>query len=231
MDWELSKYAMQVIRDYDRGSDAELEIDSRAIASLRALLESTLHCDETDDDTYDEVFGIDDPVEAGLTALEILASHDVVDSVLGVVDFVKFHSHRDGNNDQLLDGIPIALAAFGSEGGAALLEQAISGNGNVTARCVLIHAVKEWGNRQQTLPPSIESLISQSLENAPDNPVRVNTDLMMLVIDWKLDGFAESIERAFSLDRIDCGMAGDWNEVKRTPGEPLRSADRSRRAV
>ena len=63
----------------------------------------------------------------------------------------------------------------------------------------------------------------------------------MLVIDWKLDAFSESIERAFSSNRIDCGMAGQWDEVRRMlhveglglpmPEKPFNSMDDFRKKV
>ena len=143
MDQELTKYAMNVIRDFDRGSDAILEIDSHATNALTELLGATCHCDEMDDDTYDEVFGANDPIDAALTASGILARHNVVDSVPAIVGFTKFHIARNEFNDHLLDGIPDALAAFDSDGAAALLLQAITGDGHEAARCVLIQAVKE----------------------------------------------------------------------------------------
>ena len=194
-----------------------------------------------DDDTYDEVFGADDPIDAALTASGILARHNVVDSVPAIVGFTKFHIARNEFNDHLLDGIPDALAAFDSDGAAALLLQAITGDGHEAARCVLIQAVKESGNRQPTNASSLNELIARGLAGAAENPIQVNTDLMMLVIDWKLDGFSESIERAFSSNRIDCGMAGQWDEVRRMlhveglglpmPEKPFNSMDDFRKKV
>lgn len=241
MNEPLAKVAMELVRNADKNPDDALGLDSRAISSLCALLDATCNCDEMDDDTYEDVFGHDDPIDAGLTALGILARNNSVASVPSIVDFVNFHVPRNGNSDYLLDSIPDALAAFNTEGATALLEQAVTGSGHEDARCVLIHAVNEWGQRQSSVPPAMNALIASGLADASCNPIRVNTDLMMLVIDLKLDGCAETIERAFSLNQIDCGMAGAWDEVRRMlhveglglpmPEKPFNSMDDFRRNV
>lgn len=214
MDRELPKHAMRLIRDFDRKSDINVEVDSRAVASLTALLESVAVRGEMDNETFVELFGPDDPVDAGVTALEILANHNVVDAISSIVDFVGLQISEGMDDEYLLDDIPDALDSFGEEGIASLLEHAVSSELNERARCVLIQAVKQWGDHQDTITKSVQILISHGLDNAANHPIRVNTELMMLVIDWELEGFGESIERAFSIDRIDCGMAGDWEDVR-----------------
>jgi hypothetical protein len=215
MDREKIENAMRLIREYDSDSDGKMEIDSRAVASLTALLESVASCDEMDDETFDEIFDVDDPVEAGVTALEILAKHDVVNAIPNIVDFVGLHIAEDTDYDFPLDDIADVLASYGVEGIVSLLEHAVTGEHNERARGVLIQAVNQWGTRQEEIPESVKNLISYGLDNATNNPIRVNTVLMMLVVDWELEGFEASIEKAFSSDRIDCGMAGEWEDVKR----------------
>jgi len=214
VDRELTERAMRLIRDFDRKSEVNVEIDSHAVASLTALLESVAVYDEMDNDTVEELFGADDPVDAGVTALEILANHNVVDAIPGIIDFIRLQISEGTDDDYLFDDIPDALDSFGEGGVVSLLEHAVSSGLNERARSVLIQSVKRWGDRQEAVPNSVKTLISHGLEHAANHPIRVNTELMMLVLDWELEGFGESIERAFSLDRIDCGMAGGWEDVR-----------------
>lgn len=215
IDGEMIKIAMQLIHDFECESDGKIELDSRAVASLTALLETIAVCGEMDDITFDEIFGAVDPVEAGVTVLEILAKHDVVNAISSIVDFIGVHVDEDTDDDFLFDDIPDALESYGVEGIVSLLEHAVSGEHNERARGVLIQAVNQWGTRQEEIPDSVKKLITHGLDNATNNPIRINTDLMMLVVDWELKGFDESIEKAFSNDRIDCGMAGEWEDVRR----------------
>lgn len=215
MDMELAKQGMQLVHDFELGVATAGEIDSQAIAALTALLTSAVACDEMDDDTCDELFGSDDPIDLAVAAIEMLANHNAVDAIDGIIAFADCQFTHSDFDDSLLDTLPKALSSFSISGIALLLEHAVLRSHDETTRCILIEAVKQWGQNQQEERCSLESMISQGLNNARANPIRVNTDLMMLVIHWKLKGFGESIERAFSIDRIDCGMAGEWSEIRR----------------
>ena len=64
---------------------------------------------------------------------------------------------------------------------------------------------------------------------------------MALAIDWKLVEAAEAIERAFALNKIDCGYTGDWEDVRKElcvkglglpmPPKPFNSVDDFRRKI
>ncbi len=239
MDRELTKQAMQLIRDIENGAETKQELNSQLIAALTALFKSISVCEEMDDDAFAELFGIDEPVESGVAAIKILAIHNAREAIDDIVDFVEWQISHSDHDDYLWDSIVEVLALFGSEGITSLLELAVLGSRSENVRSVLINAVFHWGKCHKVVPASVESLIAQGLNNASKNPVQVNTDLMMLVVELKLEGFGEVIERAFSLDRIDCGMAGDWEEVRHLlhveglnlpmPEKPFNSLDDCRR--
>lgn len=215
MDIELAKQAMRLIRDFERGGDATLEIDSQAIASLTTLFLPISLSEDMDDNTFAELFGDDEPVESGLTAIKILASHNAVEAIDAIVAFIEGQISPHDYDDYPHDTLPEVLSLFGTEGIALLLIHAAVGSRNEATRCLLIDAVKQWGQCREVERTSVATTISKGLNNVRDNPIQVNTDLMMLVVDWKLKGFGELIERAFSYDRIDCGMAGEWEAVRR----------------
>ncbi len=150
MDRELTKHAMRLIREFDRKSEVNEEVDSRAVASLTALLESVAVYDEMDDDTFDELFGVDDPVDAGVTALEILANYNVVDAISTIVDFVGLHISEETDDDYLLDDIPDAdmqrvLGFLNLPTKEALLESL--GMGNLLPQIVARQLVQQFDTK------------------------------------------------------------------------------------
>lgn len=229
MDRRLAMNGVELIRQHAKKTnavqetaamqeaDAKRELDASAVAALTELLQATMVSDDLSDRDYNDIFGEHESIDFGLEAIEILAAHDVVDSVAKIAVFVDYlftHFEADDLHDAIID----AVAMFGTDGILSVLNQAISKESNETARCVLLEAVKKWGEEQDKVPESVQQMIGKGLKESDKLPVLVNSHLMLLVIDWKLKGFGELLERAFSSNRIDCGMAGDWDAVRQMLG-------------
>jgi hypothetical protein len=137
--------------------------------------------------------------------------------------------------------LPHALVLLGPDVAEQLMEFAADARQSCTARVTVLESIKDLGEQHPAIAQSLSPRIVAVLENAAENPVLVNTDLMGLAIDWKRPEAAEVIERAFSMNKIDCGCFGDWDAVRRElhvegiglamPERPFNSLDDFRRKV
>ena len=214
------------------------ELNAADVAALEEMIKAVRARDDLSDNDYERIFGDHDAVDRGIDAAELLAHKNSIAGVPTILGFYCWLEH-EGEGDLLASHGPQILANFGPEAAQPIVRWVVESRGNAPAKCTILEGMKELGDKHPTVQGEMGPFVVRGLEDPQRLAPKVNTWLMMLAIEWQLADAAEVIERAFSANRIDCGMAGDWEDVRKQlhveglglamPAKPLNSMVEFRR--
>lgn len=94
------------------------------------------------------------------------------------------------------------------------MDFACNGEHPSAARTRVLESIRALSDRHPSIVGLLAPRIVSALDNAASGDVYVNAIFMSLTLDWRIDEAAEAIERAFSQDLIDCGFAGNWEQIR-----------------
>jgi hypothetical protein len=110
---------------------------------------------------------------------------------------------------------------FGKLGPAAI--EPLAGIANDSARPEYMRSIAARGLRQVASyhPATRDEIVPRltaMMADAANRPVEFNSALVVELVELQAVEAAEAIERAFAADRIDVGMIGDWERVRKELG-------------
>lgn len=153
-----------------------------------------------------------------VTAWRGLACLKASEVAAELLEFLNFLATED--DDWNLEEYPRVFAMLGPETLEVLMQFAGDQNNHPWARITAIDSILEIGTRYEASSAIATEWLTEQMRNAERNPVDVNSSLLVALLDLKAVTAAEAIERAFAANRIDAGMAGDWEEVRNELGVP-----------
>jgi|GEM_PF-338928 len=214
-----------------------------------------------DDDWFDNTDDAEDeklqmlPVTAW-RALAELRAPEVAAPLLGMLGELI-----DKEDDWHCDEFPHVVACVGETLISQLVDFAEDDSNPVEARATVIAGLTNIG-KSEVVPCSevarsrIEDYLSGLMQHAADHPqpvttgenpdelefVRFNSTVLMGLLDLKVISAARHIEKAFSNNQIDVGIAGDWSDIQRAfgvtsslglpmPDDPINCMERFRRQM
>jgi len=194
--------------------DARLAGDPISVSDMCSLLQTAEQSDSLSDSDYDQIFGDEEANRLSVVAIEILARFDAIEAIPAILSYLQTIDFDQSDDSWMIDGIADSLQYFGPESAASLMEFVADLSNQHAAKLPVIEGIRLLGNRDKSVHRLLSSVIMQGLENASKQSVDVNTGLIMLAIDWQLTEAAEPIERAFSINKVDCGTTGPWEETR-----------------
>ena len=236
--------ATSILHDAQKAGDDIPQVASTmnadAVQPLKDFLAAVQASSELTDDEYDSIFVENDAVRLGIEAAKLLAYVNTIDAIPTILSFLHW-LHQSGEEDACTDYGPDIILGLGSAAAIPLLRHVVQPGGNESVKCTVVEGIKALGERDSSIQNTLTFLIIQGLSEENEFSPILNSDLMMLAIDWQLVDAAEAIERAFAGNRIDCGTAGDWNQVRKLlhvqglglpmPAEPFNSLKNFRQAI
>lgn len=224
----------------DRRRAIASDLDGEDVGSLQELLRAVRARDDLRDDEYDHIFGEYDAVDKGLDAAELLAHRNSVGSVPPILSFFCWLV-TEGEEETLAASGPSIISCFGPEAAPPMADFVVESRGNTAAKRAILEGLQQLGDKNPAVQREMLPFIVRGLKDPHKLAPELNSQLMMWAIEWQLADASEVIERAFSMNRIDCGMAGDWQDVRKLlhveglglpmPAKPLNSIVDFRRNV
>ncbi len=215
-------------------------LNDHDFAALEVVLYAAAQSECLSDHEYDVIFNDLNPSYGGLKASELLAYGNRVASIPSILRFFCWLENTD-QEDETVVACDSVVASFGPEAALPLMEFAIEGPDCPTTRCAVIEGIRIIGNAHLTLQDELASYVVRGLKDPHRLDIRVNSQLLCMALRWRLAEAAPEIERAFSENRIDCGMAGNWEFVRSElrvkglglpmPTKPVNSQEDLRRNV
>lgn len=184
-----------------------------------AGLVSVLEAWAIDSDEAEDVFLDDDEGSARITAWRLVGKLKAVEALPAMLRCLTAAAIDDDESESWESAeLPHAFVLLGPEVAEDLMKFAADASQSWGARVDAIESVRKLGDQHPTIIQSLSPIVVAALEGAAENHVFVNSNLMGLALDWKLKEAAESIEHAFSLNKIDCGYSGDWDSIREELG-------------
>jgi len=241
---ESCLYAKSILDDARKAgvdlSQVASTLNVGAAHSLQEYLAAVQACRKLSDDQYDTIFADVDPISIGIEAAKLLAYVNSTDAIPIVLSFLEW-LHQCGEEDTCVECGSDIILELGSTAAIPLLQLVVQPGGNECFKCTVVAGVQSLGNSDSSIQNTLMPLIIQGLGEEKEVSQILNSHLMMLAIDWQLVDAAEAIEQAFAGVRIDCGMAGDWDGVRKQlhvkgfglpmPKDPFNSLDKFRQAL
>ncbi len=216
-------------------------LDETAVAELSHLLDAVTRRDQWSDDDFDRIFLEDvDPVPIGFEVAGLICRSTSISGLPMVLKF--FHwMVAEGDEEWLFADGPEIM----SDGSAAMAVALVDYVGDATeaddVKSCIVDGLEELTQSDPSVAQAIRPHVVAALKSSQQLTVRATTGLMRLAVELKFAEAAEAIETAFSENRIDCGMMGNWEIVRREmhvrghglpmPEKPHNSMDDFRRNV
>jgi len=217
MDLALAKRGVEIAStlEFDNENRITNDLLDHAIRPLVELLKIAIDIELLDEDSYDKVFMDCNHWELGMDAVAALAKLQADDAIKTIVAFANKITKIGYAPDWNFERFPNEIQNFTPSAAETLMQEVLNPNWNVDTRIGIMAGVVNLANKEAGAKALIVPWMKQGLEDAANQPIRINTALMTASIELGLIELAEDIERAFSIDRIDCGMIGNWDVARR----------------
>ena len=184
---------------------------------LKALLEAVCQSDDLSEGQSKTLFEAADPIETGINAGKLLARSHGKNAIAAIARFFDWLDQHDELNNLfiLCERGPDIIECFPADAAIELFVYTLEAPLGETPKSVITTGIDLLGNKHPEIQGLLAPLIIMALEEAESHSPEINSQWMMLAVEWQITEAAEAIERAFSNDRIDCGVMGGWNEVRR----------------
>ncbi len=167
---------------------------------------------------YDDVLPGVDPNRTSLlpvTAWRTLADLRAEEAAEPLVDLVRT---LDGDTDEwMLDDLPVVFAKIGKSAVGPLAELARDRDFTRETRSIAVAGLAEIAKAHPEVRDDVVEILTEILA-AREDDVEINSNVLVELVELNAAEAAEGIERAFSENRVDVGMTGDWDEVRRRLG-------------
>ena len=124
----------------------------------------------------------------------------------------------DEIDDWALEELPPVLGKIGQPALEPLTHVMRDAGREQITRSTAVRGLRSIADNYPALRDSVVERLIESMVNADDEALDFNSTLLIELVQLRAVGAAESIERAFAANRIDVGMMGDWEEVRRELG-------------
>ena len=169
-------------------------------------------------DQFDESDMHDEALELlPVTAWRALSELEAIESAEPLLGMLNELAETE--DDWSLSEFPHVFARFGDTVTPLLLDYASEANNEVDARIVAVDCLVQIARYEQADGnQSTRTWVIEQLDGfmtlAEDHPIEFNSSVLTGLLDLNATESSESIERAFSENRIDICVAGDWKTVR-----------------
>jgi len=124
----------------------------------------------------------------------------------------------DQNDDWVSDELPHVFGKIGSPAVAPLARLANDADKQEFIREVAAEALHRVAEYHPDTRDEVVAYLAEMMTKADDGQVEFNSVVLVGLVALRAVEAAEDIERAFAEDRVDVGMIGDWEMVRRELG-------------
>jgi len=232
---------LRAVADGEPAEKAIALLDEISVKELTDLLTAIMQRERWSDAEFNKIFDDDkDPISIGFEVVGMLCRGGAISTLPEVLRFFHWLIAED-EEEWLLDVGQSSLAASSFEVAIAWIALVAEANLIDEVAGVIIRGLQELAMKTSSVSQAVRPQVIAALQESQKFSVRTTTDLMYLAVALKFDEAAEAIEIAFSENRIDCGMMGDWEIVRKElhvegrglpmPQKPYNSMDDFRRKV
>ncbi|MEZ6090505.1 MAG: hypothetical protein R3C05_21300 [Pirellulaceae bacterium] len=203
------------LRHLLRSDQSEIRFDIETVAELRDMLRAVMHVRDWSDDEYDAIFVDDqDPYSIGFDCAQLICRGG---SLLGITTVIEFFEAgiADGYENYLDSYGPNVIASTAPKIVDAWLEPICNTEASDAIVSVIVDGLETLAKAQPSVVQTIRPKVVEIFDGFRQWTVHRTTSLMRLLVELRFYEAAESIEEAFSLNRIDCGFMGDWEAVRK----------------
>ncbi len=152
-----------------------------------------------------------------VTAWRVLGELHAAEAVPPLIELLRGLS--DGSiDDWSTEEWPILFAQLGPSAIEPILEVARDAELTWDTRSLAVSGLRQLAEKHPETREQIVPRLVEMMEQAEEANQRLNSVLLMELVDLHAVEAAEAIERAFSRNAIDHGMMGDWEKVRQTLG-------------
>ncbi len=189
-------------------------------ADIPQLIEIACKWSDWQEEDFDFVGNLDGIQLLPVTAWRTLADLKSIESIEPLIGML---CELDGDDDWSLDELPHVFGKIGKPAIASLVRLATDAEQHEFARITAVEALRLVAEYYPETRNEIVVHLTEMITKATKDDIRLNSTVLVGLIELQAIEAAEAIERAFSSNRLDVGMIGDWDDVRKKLGvEGLR---------
>ena len=150
-----------------------------------------------------------------VTAWRTLADLRAEEAAEPLVDLLR--AVQGETDEWVMDELPFVFGKIGESAVEPLAEFAREQDSDPETRSTAVDALAEIAKAHPAVRDRVVEILTEIM-TAREDHVELNSHALLGLVDLDGSEAAEAIERAFSENRIDVGMIGDWNDVRRELG-------------
>lgn len=172
-----------------------------------------------DPDWESHDFGLDAGLE-NVDLLPVTAWRTLADlkSSKSVEPLIYMICELDEYDDWMCEELPYVFGKIGKPAFAALVRLANDAEKQQFVRAIAAGALHRLAEYHPDSRDEIVACLTEMMRNAGESEVEFNTEVMVALVELRAAEAAEVIEQAFANNRVDEGMIGDWEMVRRELG-------------
>lgn len=184
----------------------------------------------------DDVF---DPELLPVAAWRALAELRAAECVEPLLEMLR--DYDDEEDDWAYEDLPVVFGRIGEPALDDLEQFAADQSAGGQGRGIAVRGLECIARNEPQCRNRIAAALTTLMQHAAEQDVRLNTNVLCVLVDLEVVEAAEPIERAFAGNHVDVGMFGPWEEVRiklnvpglglEMPEQPYNSLDHLRFAL
>jgi hypothetical protein len=189
-------------------------------ADIPQLIEIACQWRDWRDENSDNVGDSEDIELLPITAWRTLADLKCTESVEPLIGMLCDLEYGD---DWSLEELPHVFGKIGKPAIASLVRLANDAEKLSFVRIIAAEGLRRVAEYHPESRDQVVAHLTVMMTNAAETEIELNSSVLVALVELQAVEAAEAIERAFSGNRLDVGMIGDWEEVRKRFGvEGLR---------
>ena len=153
-----------------------------------------------------------------VTAWRTLGELEAEAAVEPLIDMLREYDEESGCDNWVAEEMPPVFGKIGPSAIEPLIRLAKDALAVDFVRSTAVRALRQIADYHPHTRDHVVASLTEFMTAAAANDADLNAGVMVELVELRATEAAEPIERAFAADRIDVGMMGDWDQVRKELG-------------